>query len=190
MILTILLMMLVKYLPSDANAINIIVSPSTFSTPPGPPPGDTIGDFYGAHWGARNNTTITEFIDTYGVSSWSVDPAYDCYRSSYGYSYVYVNPEKNYSKKLVFLYCKPNQTGINGSVIWVKLIDISEELPRLNDSEARALGIIDDAMLPTTATLSAAGPSKAEASATSGFTLHLAVVSIAMSLLILNRKKR
>jgi hypothetical protein len=170
-------MMLVKYLPYDANAINAIVSPSTFSTPPGPPPGDTIGDFYGAHWGARNNTTITEFINTYGVSSWSVDPIY---HKNYDYSYVYVNPEKNNSKKLVFLYYKPNQTGINGRVIWVKLIDKGTWLPMLNESEARALGIIGDAVPEVSPDNTAA--------TTPGFVTETAIFSAVLLLLYVNGK--
>lgn len=170
-------------LPNAAYAMTPTASPSDIPVPPGG--GDSgLHDLIGMHSNMRNNTTIMNFIDTYGLSGWYEKTAYE------GYEYVYLLPGNNHTKKLVYLNKRVNEWHINNSILWVKLIGIDEEFPQLNESEALSLGIIDNAMLPTTATLSATDPSKAGASATPDFTLPLAVVSIAISLLILDRKKR
>ncbi|MDI6898028.1 hypothetical protein [Methanocella conradii] len=128
------LTMLIRFVPS-AYALNFTVSQSSLSSP-GPYPGsDPLGELFGVHPNVKNNVEIMNFIDMHGLRDWYGKPA------GFGHGYVYLLPEENYSKKLVFLY---NSSGkwADDSIIWVKLIDLDEELPRLNESEARLLGII------------------------------------------------
>lgn len=166
---------------SEAHALEIIGSAADATTklsnplPLVVPPGnDIFMEFFGSHPNAENNTTITNFINTYGISVWGFDKAYE---KDGRYRYDYVYPASNYSKQLVYLEYRPDSTGINSSIIWVKLIDKDEKLALLSDYEARALGIDTGGVQ------------------LSGFTQSVAIVSIAIivlivtSLLVIKRKR-
>lgn len=124
---------------------------------------DIIGEFYGAHPNTKNNSTITEFIGTYGISSWTNDRADP---DDGRYSYVYMLPSKNSSQKLVFLYFEPDTTGMNNSIIWVKLAGKDDKIEQVNDTQL------------------------AQIDGTPGFTAYVAIVSIVVSLLIINYRRK
>lgn len=88
--------------------------------------------FYSTYLNTENNTSITSFIETYGIKTFEYKQAY---QSNFSFEYVYVIPEKNYSKKLVFLIYHPDGlNSLNNSILWVKLIDQNETLPKLNNN--------------------------------------------------------
>jgi hypothetical protein len=125
---------------------------------------DIIGEFYGAHPNVKNNSTIAGFIGTYGISSWTNDRAN---ANDDRYLYVYVLPVKNSSQKLVFLYFKPDSTGLNNHIVWVKLVGKDVTLAQTTDMQV------------------------AQVSGTPGFTAVTGIVSIVVSLLVINfRRKR
>jgi len=63
------------------------------------------------------------FIDTYGLESWYEKGV------NKSYKYVYLLPEKPYSKKLVYLNKNVDERQVNNSIQWVRLIYRDEELP-------------------------------------------------------------
>ncbi|CAJ37512.1 hypothetical protein [Methanocella arvoryzae] len=101
---------------------------------------DPVTYFQIVHQVAAKNTTIINFFTRYGISSIQMDNA--CDNSLSGYYYVYLQPEKNHSKKLVFL---EKWVGANNErIFWIKLVDKDVEFPRLSDSECISLEIMPD----------------------------------------------
>jgi|AGTN01.2.fsa_nt_gi hypothetical protein len=116
------------------------------SDEPHPSFGGSIYDIFNLrHFGAQYNTDIMTFINTYGLDYFYESRACDVNQSYY---YVYLLPEKEYSKELVYLELH-DERGINNSIIWVRLLDKNTELPRLNDSECIALGISGNSTIVT-----------------------------------------
>lgn len=95
------------------------------------PGNNIVWEFHGAYPNADNNTTIASFIKTYGINGWSHDVSPN---GDSRYEYVYLRPEKNCSKNLVFIYYTPDDTRLNNSVVWVNLINKNETLPTITGS--------------------------------------------------------
>lgn len=157
----ILVTLVIKSSPVSAQIYNASTLPAQDS--------DTLMEFYGAHWGAQNVTTITNFVNTYGVSGWNNNFAPT---GKAGYSYVCVYPAQNYSKNLVFLYYTPDLTTYtNRVVVWAELIDKNETfIPLKNFS------------ISTNTPVPIITPSPTN---TPGFTLDLLIASIVIILLML-----
>jgi len=174
--LTILFLILIVVLPYPVYAISATAYPSNLSSPiPDVLPGnDVFMEFFGSHPNSKNNTTIAGFIDTYGISGWSFSQAYD---KDDRFEYDYVYPAANYSKQLVYLDYRPDSSGSNSSIVWVKLIERDEKLAPLSDNEARALGIDTGSIQIPTFTLSVA-------------VISIAVIALIAILLLLIKPKR
>ena len=101
---------------------------------------DPLTYFKIAHHAAVNNIEIMDFIYTYGLWSVEEEPAFTDL-PNYEYNYVYVIPEKDQSKKLVFLEHHHSKDMLNDSILWVRMVDKNEKLKPLNTSERLSLGI-------------------------------------------------
>ncbi len=161
-IISIFLMISIYKLPISAQASNSNINNSSVYASFIPVGNNVSFEFYGAHPGAKNNTTITSFIDTYGISTWVDDGTPN---GDDRYRYIYIIPKKNSSKKLVFLFYRPDQTRLNNSVVWVKLIDLNETLPTMNASISATSSTNSVNNIP-------------------GFTMNITIVSIISILLV------
>jgi hypothetical protein len=101
-------------------------------------------EFDGAHPNAKNNTVVSSFIETYGISGWSHERPYVDDRR---YEYIYVIPASNYSKQLVIFYYIPDDTRVNNTVIWAKLIDKDEKITQSTPGFTSGLAIASIAFL-------------------------------------------
>ncbi|AFC99058.1 hypothetical protein Mtc_0287 [Methanocella conradii HZ254] len=140
------------------------------------PGSDYLFEFYGMHPNAKNNSEIENFINTYGMSGWYEKTAYP------GFKYIYVLPKRDYYNNLVFLNEITDERRVNTSIRWVKFIDKGEELPPLNESEARAMGIIGSATPEIKTDTVSATPAP-------GFVPVSAMAGVAIALLIKMKRK-
>ena len=105
---------------------------------------------FGTYPEAKNNITITSFIDEHGMYNWSIARAYGNNYRQNNYEYVSIFPNDSCQYKLVFLYnfsarnYNSTEQKIKNGIMRVKLIDKNETLQSLNDNEAHELGIISN----------------------------------------------
>ncbi|MGA9139777.1 MAG: hypothetical protein WBZ29_06110 [Methanocella sp.] len=149
---------------------------------PYPSIGGDIHDIFDMrHFGALYDPDVKAFIDAYGLGYFYERPACDFNQSYY---FVYLLPEKDYPKELVFLEFHDSK-GINNSVIWVKLLEKNTEVTPLNDSECIALGIIKNG---TEVTINPPGDNSGTVRMLS-FAIGLAILLILLLALVIIRNK-
>ena len=88
--------------------------------PPGMNPWESLR---GRHPNVESNAEIMEYINTCGISSW--------YERRYNTTcrHVCLVPGSSCDRKLVYLNRDVNEREDNDSIIWIRLIDLDEELP-------------------------------------------------------------
>ncbi|QYZ78184.1 hypothetical protein E2N92_01425 [Methanofollis formosanus] len=104
----------------SVNGTHHVTPTQTTPIPPGMNPWESLR---GRHPNVESNAEIMEYIHTCGLSSW--------YEKHYNTTcrYVYLIPGPACTQKLVYLNRNVNEREDNDSIVWVRLIDLDEELP-------------------------------------------------------------